>query len=161
MAREIIEFKGGSAFKKKLAEIAAKLGEGKSLSVGFLEGATYPAEVDGDTLHVAQVAFWSEFGSKRTPPRPFFRGMIAKQSSKWGNALGKIAVATNYDGEQTLALMGEGIKGQLQQSINEFTSPPLAQSTIDRKGFAKPLIDTAHMLRSVDFQVDDGLDDGA
>ena len=49
--------------------------------------------------------------------------------------------------------MGLGIKGQLQQSIIETNAPPLAESTVARKGFEKPLVDTSHMLNSVDFEV--------
>jgi hypothetical protein len=52
-----------------------------------------------------------------------------------------------------LALMGEDIQGALIQSINDFTSPPLAQSTIDRKGFDKPLIDEAIMVNSTGYRV--------
>ena len=49
--------------------------------------------------------------------------------------------------------MGQGISGQLKQSIVDTNEPPLAASTIARKGFAKPLVDTGHMLQSVDYEV--------
>jgi hypothetical protein len=157
----------------KLKEIAARIGNG-SVSVGFLAGATYP---DGQS--VATVAFWNEFGTKGRahgdaphpdavaegirsepqlsgglPPRPFFRRMVAAESGAWGTNLGKAVVASKGDGNRALGLMGEEIKGELQQSINLLTSPPLKPSTIKRKGFAKPLIDTGDMLRSVDYRVD-------
>ena len=42
-------FSGGEALEKKLAELAERLGESKTLRVGFLEGATYPdGEVSAD-----------------------------------------------------------------------------------------------------------------
>lgn len=156
MSQKVLDWKGGNAFKKKLAELAHKMGTDRHVEVGFLEGATYPAEPGGKPLSVAQVAFWNEFGTKRSPPRPFFRNMVAKKSPTWGKALAANAKATNFDGEKTLSRMGEGISGQLQQSINEFSDPPLKESTVARKGFSKPLIDTSHMIRSVDFQVLDG-----
>jgi hypothetical protein len=87
------------------------------------------------------------------PARSFFRTMIAKKSPKWGEALGKVAVATDYDVSKTLGQMGEGIKGQLQASIKAVTSPPLKPATVKAKGFAKPLVDTGHMQNSVDYQV--------
>ena len=87
------------------------------------------------------------------PARPFFRGMIAKESPTWPDKMAKLAEATDYDGNKVLAMMGEDIKGALQQSINDLETPPLAQSTIDAKGFAKPLIDTGHMLNSVAYEV--------
>ena len=65
----------------------------------------------------------------------------------------KFGVGPDKLGE-VLALMGEDVKGALQQSINDFQTPALAPSTVEAKGFAKPLIDTAHMLNSVTFKVE-------
>jgi hypothetical protein len=87
--------------------------------------------------------------------------MVERKSPRWGVSLGNILRANHYDAERSLALMGEGIKGQLQRSITEWTTPPNSPRTVARKGFNKPLIDTAVMLRSVDYQVvsGDGADD--
>lgn len=140
---------GAPALMAKLKAIAEKMGGG-SVSVGFMAGATYP-----DGTPVAAVAFWNEYGmpAREQPPRPFFRNMIAAESPKWAYKMGKLAKATKYDGAQVLGLMGEDIKGALQQSINDFTTPGLAPSTIAAKGFAKPLIDTGHLLNSVAYEV--------
>ena len=138
---------GGDALMKKLEEIASRMGGGE-VSIGFLENATYP-----DGTPVAAVAFWNEFGKPGQPPRPFFRQMIAAESTTWPGKMAKLAKATDYDGDAVLEGMGMDIKGALQQSINDFQTPGLAQSTIDVKGFAKPLIDTSHMLNSVDYEV--------
>lgn len=122
------------------------LGDG-SLEVGFMENATYP-----DGTPVAGVAFWNEFGvpSRGQPARPFFRQMIANNSGKWAATIARLAKAKKSN---ILALMGEEIKGQLQKSINDLTTPALAPSTIAAKGFQKPLIATAHMLNSVTYRV--------
>ncbi|WP_338561885.1 hypothetical protein [Erwinia sp. E_sp_B04_7] len=147
-------FSGGDALEQKLAELAASLGEGKTLRVGFLEGATYP-----DGTSVPMVAAANEFGDPgmNRPPRPFFRNMIAEKSPEWSDDIGKIALAVNYDATTLFSLMGERIKDQLQGSIREFSDPALAPSTIARKGFSKPLIETSHMLNSVDYDVKDGV----
>lgn len=147
-------FSGGAALEAKLAEIAEQLGDGATIRVGFLEGATYP-----DGTSVPLVAAANEFGDPgmNRPARPFFRRMIAAKSSEWGSDLSKFAIASGYDARAFLPLMGERIKDQLQESIREFYDPPLAQSTIDRKGFDKPLIETSHMLNSVDYDVKDGV----
>jgi len=84
------------------------------------------------------------------PPRPFFRTMIAKNSPSWGPALGALLVASNFDSAKALSQIGDEMAGQLQDSIRDFTDPPNAPSTIRKKGFNKPLIDTGTMLRSVD-----------
>ena len=117
------------------------------VDVGFLEGATYP-----DGTPVAAVAFWDEYGSSG-PPRPFFRNMIAAESPSWPDKVAALAKSTGDDGPKILALMGEDIQGALIQSINDFTTPALAESTIKRKGFAKPLIDTGHMVNSTGYVV--------
>lgn len=138
---------GGDKLQAKLEDIARQMGGGQ-VKVGFLEGATYP-----EGMPVAAVAFWNEFGKGTQPPRPFFRRMIAKESPTWAQKMAKLAKVKNYDGPAVLALMGEDIKGALQQSINDLDSPALAPSTVAAKGFAKPLIDTAHMINSVDYEV--------
>lgn len=147
-------FSGGDALQKKLAELAEKIGDPKALRVGFLEGATYP-----NGTPVPMVAAANEFGDPgmNRPPRPFFRRMIAAKSPEWGEDIGRIAVAVNYDSSKLFPLMGERIKEQLQESIREFTDPELAEYTKQRKGFDKPLIETSHMLNSVDYEVEDGV----
>jgi hypothetical protein len=87
------------------------------------------------------------------PARPYFRTMIQAHKGEWGDQLGKVIVANNYDAEKSMGLMGEVIKGELQESIGQLTSPPLAPSTVKKKGFDKPLIDTGHMQNSVDYDV--------
>jgi len=81
--------------------------------------------------------------------------MIAKESPGWADKMAKLAKARDYDAAEVFGLMGEDIKGALQQSINDFTEPGLAPSTVEAKGFAKPLIDTAHMLNSIDYKVNE------
>lgn len=139
--------KGGAGITAALENIARRMGGG-SVSVGFMSGATYP-----NGTPVAAVAFWNEYGHDGTPARPFFRRMIAAESKGWAVKMARLAKATDYDGDKVLGLMGEDIRGALQQSINDFDSPPLAESTIEAKGFSKPLIDTAHMLNSVTYEV--------
>ena len=167
------------SLSKKLAEIAANAGN-KSVSVGFMAGATYP-----NGTPVAMVAFWNEFGHKGralgpeahpealaegerrapehaagAPPRPFFRRMISAKRPEWSGHLKQALIASKGDGAKALALMGEEIQGELIQSINDFVTPPLAASTIRRKGFAKPLIDTGKMLQSPSAAYGQGNDQG-
>lgn len=139
--------KGGDGITKALEAIAKRMGGGE-VAVGFMEGATYP-----DGTPVAAVAFWNEYGKEGQPARPFFRRMIAAESPTWPQKMAALARATNYDGGKVLALMGEDISGALQQSINDFQTPALAPSTVEAKGFAKPLIESSHMLNSITYEV--------
>lgn len=116
---------GGDKLEEKLKAMLDKLSEGQVLRVGFLETAKYPT---GE--QVAQVAFWNEYGTKKTPARPFFRNMIADKKGSWGTDLGKILKAVDNDVPRALALMGERIQGQLQQSIVDTNAPPLSDFTL-------------------------------
>lgn len=141
----------GGGLEAALDKIASALKEGGTVRVGFLEGATYP-----DGTSVPMVAAINEFGapSRKQPPRPFFRRMITAKSKEWPAAVEANLKATNYDAARTLILVGEGIVGQLRQSIVDLTEPPLAASTIKAKGFDKPLIWHSVMLNSVDYEVE-------
>lgn len=158
-------FTGGNALERRLREIAENLAGGQTVRVGFLENASYP-----DGTPVALVAAANEFGDpgRNRPPRPFFRSMIAEKSQMWPKELGTVLQSTGYDADRALGLMGERIKGQLQASIREFSDPGLAESTIAAKsrgrvgehqagyGPEKPLIETGHMLNSVDYDIQKG-----
>jgi hypothetical protein len=117
--------KGGDKLEAALREISRKVSKPGTLRVGFLEGASYP-----DGTPVALVAFWNEFGTKKIPARPSFRNMIAAKSDEWAPAIGHLLPQNNYDVRTTLALVGDGIKGQLQQSIKDTNQPPLSPVTL-------------------------------
>lgn len=144
---------GGEKLAVALREMASKVAKPATLRVGFLENARYP-----DGTPVAMVAAINEGGapSRGQPPRPFFRRMIAKHVGEWPSAIGDLLKANEYDAAKTLDLTGAAIAGQLRQSITDLVDPPLAASTIRRKGFDKPLIDEGIMLASVDHEVKAG-----
>jgi hypothetical protein len=141
---------GGDKAATALRDRLRMLTNAKQVDVGFLENATYP-----DGTSVPLVAMINEYGapSRNQPPRPFFRRMIAQKSPEWPSAIANLLANNNYDAKTTLDQVGAAVKGQLQQSIVDLVSPPLSPVTIARKGFDKPLIDTSHMLKSVDYKV--------
>lgn len=107
--------------------IAKSMGGGQ-VKVGFLEGATYP-----DGTPVAAVAFWDEFGhggNFPSPPRPFFRVIISKESAGWPKKMAALAKANNFNGARVMQLMGEDIAGALKKSIIEMNDPPLSRTTL-------------------------------
>lgn len=145
-----IGIKGGAKMKAALKEIGERASNAKAVNVGFLSGATYP-----DGTSVAMVAAIQNFGAPGAgiPPRPFFTRMIQDKSPGWGVSLGALLKGDNYDAHKALDQMGEGIGGQLRESVLQTNSPPLAPATVKRKGFDKPLVDTSHMINSVDHEV--------
>jgi hypothetical protein len=177
----MVALKGGDKLEAYLSDLAAKVSEPGTLRVGFLEDATYP-----NGTPVAMVAAIDEFGAPNAgiPPRPYFRHMIADKSPEWGPAIGNILPGEDYDATKTLDIVGEGIAGQLRQSIIDTNSPPLSPVTLMLRKMrsenqslvvtgatvgeaarrvasgestagvsAKPLVDSGHMLNSVDHDV--------
>lgn len=142
--------KGGDLFAKALGSIQKKISGGQKLTVGFYAGST-----EDDGTPVATVAYINEFGGGNVPPRPFFRSMIAKESPTWGKKFAKILKSNDVDVTTGMKLLGEGVKDQLVQSIVEFSDPANAASTIEAKGFDKPLVDTGTMQRSVGYEVEE------
>ncbi len=166
--------RGGDKLQSALARLTINIKRPGTLRVGFLEGATYPSgqrpalrarykkrrakgAIKGVAggLPVAMIAAIQEFGALRAgiPPRPFMRNTIAAKSSEWPKAIANLLKQTNYDGRKTLELTGMTIAGQVRQSIIDTNSPPLKPATVKRKGFAKVLVDTGHLLASVDYEV--------
>lgn len=143
-------WRGGDGFRKAMSELGRGLENPPKLRVGFLSGATYP-----DGTPVAFIALIQDGGAPRAgiPPRPFFRNMIAKKQGEWPPAIGQLLVDHDWNVQKVLELAGDAIEGQLKQSILDTNAPPLAQSTIDRKGFAKPLIETSHLINSTGHEV--------
>lgn len=141
---------GGDKLEAALRELSAKIDKPGTLRVGFLERASYP-----DGKPVAMIAAIQEFGApaRGIPPRPFFRSMIAAKQNEWAPALAAILKQNGYDAPQALALLGDGIAGQLRQSVRDTKSPGNAASTIAKKGFDDPLIDTGHLFQSIDSEV--------
>ena len=118
---------GGDKLAKALAKIASNA-KG-NLKVGFLAGATYPESGES----VAAVAFWNEYGhggNFPAPPRPFFRSMVASESGTWGAKLAKLLSLTEDDGKKALSMLGEDIRGALQESIATFNGVPLSPTTL-------------------------------
>lgn len=142
--------RGGDKFGKKIREIGAKIETAEVLRVGFLENAKYP-----DGTPVAMIAAIQNYGAPAAgiPPRPFFSNMIASKKAGWPGAVARNLKQQDYDATRAFALVGEGIAGQLRQSIIQTNSPPLKAATAARKGSTKPLVDTGHMLASVDYDV--------
>jgi hypothetical protein len=179
MAGQALE--GGEKLKAYLEKLGQQITKKATLNVGFLAGATYPTG-----MPVAAVAAIQEFGAPRAsiPPRPYFRTMVKAESPHWGPDLGKLLKANKFDASRALALLGEQIRGELQQSIVDTNTPSLSPVTLmlrkmksDNQALVvtgrvvgeaaarvaagesaggvstKPLVDSGHLLDSVDFEV--------
>lgn len=118
---------GGNGLEDALRKIVKGLEKGKGVHTGFLENATYP-----DGTKVAMVAAIQNYGAPAAgiPPRPYFTDMVGEKSPGWGESLGNLITEHGYDAGQALALMGQGIKEQLQESIISTDAPALSLVTL-------------------------------
>lgn len=146
----------------ELANTANFFGSRKVMA-GFLDNAKY-----SDGTSVASVAAQNEFGNpaKNIPSRPFFRNAIKANKQKWVETAGRLiesAITGEISESQALEQLGSMIKGDIQESILDGDFESLKKSTLvarqSRKRTAgvanKPLIDTGHMMRSVDYVVEE------
>ncbi|HGH5415686.1 TPA: hypothetical protein ACJI3M_003295 [Citrobacter freundii] len=136
-----------------LNNVASQL-DSKQLKVGFIDGATYP-----DGTPVAMVAATNEYGrpENNQPPRPFFRNAIVEHENEWTDAIAR-GIRAGHPVDQVLEVVGAQIQGDVQESIAQLMTPPLAASTIaarKRKGnnSTKPLVDTKVMIGDVNYEV--------
>lgn len=148
----MVTITGGNKLDAALSRIARQVAKPAKLQVGFMAGSTTPSGVS-----IPLIAALNEFGvpARGQPPRPFFRSMIAKESPRWGELIAVLLKRHDYDAAAALGAAGTIIEEQLRQSIIELTSPPLAASTIARKGSDKPLIHHGDMLNSVASRVEE------
>ena len=143
-----IEHKPGQGADR--LEAAIKELDSKQVKVGYFPTSRYP-----DGKPVAGVAVVQEFGSvsRRIPPRPFFRPAVEGSRQMQRDAIAaavRRAVSGRQTVEQGLEQLGAAVVGEVQQTISELSTPPLAASTIRRKGHDKPLIgEHGYLLQEV------------
>lgn len=144
--------RGGSKFRSALRNAVSKAAGG-AVRVGILETQTYPTKDGKGDVSVAQVAYWNEYGTATIPARPFFRNTIADKQDEWADNAASILQHADGDVGKALALIGEGVKGDIVETIQNFSEPENAPSTVKKKGFNKPLIDTGDLWRAIQSEV--------
>ena len=145
-------------FKKARSEILGRDALGGA-------GRRFPAEltigVFGDLDENApQKARYAEFGTRTAPRRPFLSTTFDRSRREaylafaraFGASLLKRGVSARREG---LEAAGRFMGRRLQESIESWSSPPNAASTVRKKGFNNPLIETGSMLRSVGYRIGD------
>lgn len=131
--------------------------QSKEVRWGFFEESRYTKA--NDRLPVAEVAKRQEEGMSeyRVPSRPFFTTNVLRIKSI-GDPV-NVKVYIRLKGLVTDYMLGfrsksfkplqEALQQSLQLEILDWSSPPNAKSTIERKGFDDPLIHTGKMYDSV------------
>lgn len=125
--------------------------------VGFIDGSI--AYEDG--INVPTVAYMQEYGVTSNkkgkdwfiPPRPFMSYSSRLFQTSFSNMMADGLKQTKFDSKKVINAASQVLKERIQLSIVEWSAPPNAAYTVQRKGFNDPLIETHKMLNSVDYKV--------
>lgn len=104
-------------------------------------------------ISVARVALANEFGGKNRPPRPFMRTTVKTKRKKWRDFVQDLLPQYIDNVNGMMEKLGEIAVEDLTEMIRIWSKPPNAPSTIRRKGFNDPLVDSGQMMNSVRMQV--------
>ncbi len=98
----------------------------------------------------------NEFGTEKIPERSFLRSTFNKEYKKVAGRFNRIVEGINkkdYRVQSKLKLIGVEQVGAVQQMITDIKTPPNAPSTIKKKGFDNPLIETGEMRSKISSEV--------
>jgi hypothetical protein len=136
----------------RIRSLAAKGGlGGKAASVGIQGDA---AMGDHDGMTNAELGAIHEFGTTdgRIPPRSFIGSTFDANVKKYEDELARIAGAglegAKIEGE--LLVLGEEFRADIYAAVKSGIPPPLAESTVERRGGdSTPLWDTGRLMDSI------------
>lgn len=133
------------------------------VKVGVLAGATYPADMIRDARTgreypdpragqpVAAIAAALEYGHGQNHPRPFMQQTVAQRRKEWTEGVVKLAQA-GHSPEQVVGVIGQAMKEDVMKTITDWPADN-APDWAEVKGFNHGLIQTSHLLKSIDSQV--------
>lgn len=105
------------------------------------------------------IAAKNEFGSGRTPARPYIRATIDSNEGlfmRHADALANDILDGNMAKHAALEEMGQLIEGETKRYMINLRTPPNAPYTIKQKGSDNPLIDTGLLVGSIRYAVNKG-----
>lgn len=141
---------------KRLAQLKAAAQKTWGVTVGIHEEKGSETHDEDSGLTIAQIGEIHELGLG-VPRRSFIadwvdenRDQIQANFRKVGEAVVQGKIASIEQGMNRLGLL---FVGQIQRRIVNHIPPPLAQSTIDRKGSSTPLIDEGILKSAITYEV--------
>lgn len=138
--------------------------ESGTVKAGVLENATYPADTIKDAktgktypdpragMQVATIAAALEYGHGQNHPRPFMQQTFARERKNWTKSIVTL-VAQGQSTEQALMTVGQVMKEDIQTTINDWPADN-SERWAETKGFNHGLIQTSHLLKSIESEVE-------
>jgi len=134
--------------------------------IGTTAGVSYPQEGEAPAVKLADVAKWNEFGTELIPPRPAFR--VGVENAIRNNRGEKGAITKYLDNlvdpkltpqnlkqleKNFMNDMAKRIVREVKKMIKSGATAPNAPSTVAKKGFNRPLIETKLLYDNVAAEV--------
>jgi len=137
-----------------LKRLMKKYDGGAEIAVGFPRASEAAAMQYPTGEKVIDVALKNEFGLG-VPERSFLRTGGNEFAEDAKPLLIKAVKSVNAGGSFDDEANKIGLKAvaAIQQKINDISSPPNSEATIQRKGFNNPLIESGVMKQSITFKV--------
>lgn len=133
------------------------------VKAGVLAGATYPADMIRDArtgreypdpragMPVASIAAALEYGHGQNHPRPFMQQTVAERRKEWTEGVVKL-VKSGQSPEQAVGVIGQVMKEDIMKTITDWPADN-SKAWAEVKGFNKGLVQTSHLLKSIDSQI--------
>jgi hypothetical protein len=134
-----------------------------TVKAGVLAGATYPADTIRDArtgreypdpragMPVASIAAALEYGVGQNHPRPFMQKTVAERRKEWTEGAVKLFQA-GHSPAQIAGILGQVMKEDIQKTITDWPADN-SKEWAGVKGFNHGLIQTSHLLKSIDSEV--------
>lgn len=134
-----------------------------TVKAGVLAGATYPADTIKDArtgkeypdpragLPVASIAVALEYGHGQHHPRPFMQKTVAERRKEWTEGVVKL-VQSGQSPERAVGIIGQVMKEDILKTITDWPADN-SKEWAATKGFNHGLIQTSHLLKSIDSEV--------
>ena len=98
----------------------------------------------------AEIGFVHEYGLGHNPTRSFLRSTYDESYPKYKKGLG----AAVLRGEIGFRVFGMSVQSDIKNKIRRGIPPPNEAATIKAKGSSTPLVATAQVLNSIDYEVE-------
>lgn len=113
------------------------------------------ARADGGPSN-AEIGAWHEYGTSTVPKRSWLRATYDRNwpiYAKMGRLLADQVLVGRLDKRKALTIVGVKFASDIKARIRAGIPPALADSTIERKGSSKQLIDTGQLIGSISHKV--------
>jgi hypothetical protein len=160
--------------RKKLRSLKTKFGNNPSVDVGLPDGGRiklgrkqtrykkFKAQQSGINLPMQltyellkRIAFYNEYGTKTIPKRRLLKTTMYASGRIMDRELLQAFDSIERKGqtvEQAMKVVGQEMVEVVRSFINRRLPPPNALSTIAKKGFNNPLIDSNTLHNSIQFK---------